>query len=349
MLCTMALMGGCKDNDHPTKSNPNDTIPKDTVPIDTVPVARFAKGADISWITEQERAGIKFYSQAGVQKDILDVLKDQGMNSIRLRVWVNPTDGWCNKADMLAKARRVKAAGMRMMLDFHYSDSWADPGKQPQPRAWVGKSVAAMKDSVYAHTVNVLQALLAEGIVPEWVQVGNETDNGMLWETGKASTNMANYAAFVQKGYEAVKATSPTSKVIVHVSNGYKNDLFRWNLDGLKANGAHWDVIGMSLYPSFSGITWQNANAQILANMTDMIARHGSEVMVVEVGMPFDQAQVCHDFLKDLIAKVKGIPGNKGLGVLYWEPQSYNRYKGYTLGAFTNNGRPTVALDAFKE
>jgi arabinogalactan endo-1,4-beta-galactosidase len=143
-----------------------------------------------------------------------------------------------------------------------------------------------------------------------------------------------------------VKAVDPSIKVIVHISNGWDNNLFRWIFDGLKNNGAQWDIIGMSLYPSTSN--WQTLNEQCLANMNDMVSRYNKDVMVVEVGMSWDQADACKSFLTDLITKVKSVPNNRGLGVLYWEPESYGTWQGYTLGAFDNSGKPTSALDAFK-
>jgi arabinogalactan endo-1,4-beta-galactosidase len=190
-----------------------------------------------------------------------------------------------------------------------------------------------------------MNALKTNGITPEWVQVGNETNNGMLWPDGKASTNMANFAQLVNSGYDAVKAVSSTSKVIVHISNGYDNSLFRWMFDGLTSNGAKWDIIGMSLYPSVAN--WGALNSQCLANMNDMVSRYNKDVMVVEVGMSWDQAAASKSFLDDLIAKTKSVSGNRGLGVFYWEPEAYNNWQGYTLGAFDNSGKPTVALNAF--
>lgn len=178
-----------------------------------------------------------------------------------------------------------------------------------------------------------------------YIQVGNETNDGMLWPEGKASVNMVNYAKFFIAGYNAVKAVSPSTKVMVHLSNGYDNALFRWNLDGLKANGAVWDVIGMSLYPSTAN--WSTLNSQCLTNMNDMVARFGSEVMVCEVGMSWDQPAACNSFITDLITKVKSVSSNKGVGVFYWEPEAYNNWQGYTLGAFDNSGKPTAALNAF--
>ena len=307
--------------------------------------AFFAKGADVSWLTQMESAGKKFYNNIGTETECMQLLKNAGVNSIRLRVWVNPAAGWCNSADVVVKAIRAKSLGMKILIDFHYSDDWADPGKQTKPAAWASQDIATLQTSIYNHTLSVMNALKTNGITPDWVQVGNETNDGMLWPQGKASANMAKYAKFFIAGYNAVKAASPTSKVMVHISNGYDNALFRWNLDGLKANGATWDIIGMSLYPSSAN--WSTLNNQCLTNMNDMVARYGSEVVVCEVGMSWDQEAACNAFITDLISKVKSIANNKGLGIFYWEPQAYNNWQGYTLGAFDNSGKPTVALNAF--
>ena len=318
----------------------------DPVPAPTpVPTSFFIKGADVSWLTQMENAGKKFYNSSGTETECMQLLKTADVNTIRLRVWVNPSAGWCNTADVVTKATRAKTLGMKILIDFHYSDSWADPGQQTKPAAWAAQDVATLQTSVYNHTVAVMNALKASGIAPEWVQVGNETNDGMLWPEGKASVNMANYAKFFIAGYNAVKAISPSSKVMVHISNGYDNALFRWNLDGLKANGAVWDVIGMSLYPSTAN--WSALNSQCLTNMNDMVTRYGSEIMICEVGMSWDQAASCNSFLTDLITKVKSLSNNKGIGVLYWEPQAYNNWQGYSLGAFDNAGKPTIALNAF--
>lgn len=304
----------------------------------------FAKGADISWVTQMESAGVKFYDKNGTPQDLFALMKSLGMNSIRLRVWVNPADGWCNTADLLDKAKRAKASGMKIMVDFHYSDSWADPGKQNKPAAWVSLDFAALITKVHDYTAEVLKTLKTNGITPDWVQVGNETNDGMLWEDGRASKSMANFAALIKAGYAAVKEVSSTSKVIVHISNGYDNALFRWMFDGLKANGVQWDIIGMSLYPSTSN--WADYDTKCLANINDMVARYSTPCMVVEVGMEAGAANTARDFLSDIIAKVNSVPNGNGLGVFYWEPEAYN-WQGYGLGAFDNNGKPTVALNAF--
>lgn len=330
LLWTVVFSGSCK-SDKPAPPPPS--------------TFNFAKGADIGWLTEMEAAGRKFYNASGTEQECISLLKSLGMNSIRLRVWVNPSGGWNNAADVLAKAIRAKNAGMRIMIDFHYSDTWADPGQQAIPAAWAAQSLAELQVSVYNHTFSVLTSLKNNGIIPEWVQVGNETNNGMLWPTGKASTNMSNFAALVKQGCSAVRAVDPSIKVILHLSNGYDNNLYRWIFDGMISNSVSWDIIGMSLYPEPGN--WSVLNDQCLSNINDMISRYGRQVMITEVGMSWDQPAACKSFLTDLITKARSVSGNKVLGVFYWEPQSYNNWQGYTKGAFDNSGKPTIALNAF--
>lgn len=322
-----------------SKSTPQTTDMPPATPL-------FAKGADVSWVSEMEASGLSFYNNNGEQQNLFTILKNLGMNTVRLRVWVNPISKWNSLADVVEKALRAKDAGMEVLIDFHYSDTWADPGQQAIPAAWVNQDLATLKTSVYNHTTQVLNALKAVGVTPAWVQVGNEVNNGMLWPLGKASENMAAFAQLVNEGYAAVKAIFPKAKVIVHLSNGWDNEMYRWLFDGLKNNHVKWDVIGMSLYPAPDN--WMAFNRRCLANMEDMAARYETEVMVVETGMSWDAPEAANAFLADIIQKTKSVPGNKGIGVLYWEPEAYNNWKGYTLGAFDNSGKPTKALFAFK-
>ena len=311
----------------------------------------FIKGADISWVTQMEASGRKFYDQSGKETECFSLIKSLGINTIRLRVWVDPKDGWNGKADVLAKAKRAKALNMKLLINFHYSDSWADPGKQFKPKAWENKNFQELRAAVAAHTTEILQELKNNNITPEWVQVGNETNDGMLWPDGKASlnnnANMANFALLFSAGYQASKAVFPDTKVMVHLSNGWNNGLYRWMLDGLKNNGATFDIVAMSLYPTAA--TWRTINTQCLTNAYDVIQRYNTPVMVVEVGMPWDQAEICNQFITDLMGKMKSIPNGRGMGVMYWEPQCYNKWEGYTLGAFDNSGKPTVAMKAFED
>lgn len=306
----------------------------------TRPLQAQVKGADVSWVTQMEASGYVWYNSSGVKQDVFTILKGLGFNAIRLRVWVNPSGGWCGKTDVVNKAKRAKAAGFDVMLDFHYSDSWADPGKQTKPAAWSSiTDISQLCTQVYNHTLDVCNAVKSAGVTPKWVQVGNETNNGMLWPEGKASTNMRNFAWLVNSGNDAVKAVFPSAIVIVHLSNGYDNSLYRWLFDGLKANNARYDCIGMSLYPSPSD--WSTKNTQCLNNMKDMKSHYGKKVMICEVGMSWDQPTACANFLKDIIAKARSVGA---LGVFYWEPEAYN-WQGYTLGAWDwNTKRPTAAL-----
>lgn len=339
LILSLLIISACK------KSSETGSI--NNPPIDTTTNNTFlAKGADISWITQMESQGIKFYNKTGVLQDLYQVLKTEGINSIRLRVWVNPVDNYNNTADVVAKAIRAKQLGMKILIDFHYSDTWADPAHQTKPAAWAAYDIATLQTSVYNHTQTLLDALKYYSITPDWVQVGNETNDGMLWPEGRASVNMQNFALLVNAGYNAVKAVDSSIKVIVHISNGYDNTLFRWMFDGLKNNGAQWDIIGMSLYPTAAN--WSALNTQCLANMNDMVSRYNKEVMVCEVGMSWTDSTICNSFITDIIAKTKSVNGGYGLGVFYWEPESYDNWQGYTLGAFDNSGKPTMALDAFK-
>ena len=331
---------GCNKNDTTTTNPPNDTtILKPILP-------GFAKGADISWLTQMEASNYAFYDSTGAKKDCMQLLKSLGINSIRLRAWVNPTDGWFNTTDLVTKAIRAKQSGLKIMIDFHFSDVWADPGHQTKPIAWANLDSATLNNVVYNYTLQVMDTLKANGINPQWVQIGNETNDGMLWENGRASTNMHQFATLINAGYQAVKSVNDSAKVIVHISNGFDNNLFRWVFDGLTANSVQFDVIGMSLYPSPSN--WQTLDEQCLANMTDMVSRYGKAVMISEIGMDVTAPSACRAFIADLIKKTNSLPDGKGLGVFYWEPESYN-WQGYTLGAFDNNGKPTAALYGFSD
>ncbi|MET0357305.1 MAG: glycosyl hydrolase 53 family protein [Cellvibrio sp.] len=311
--------------------------------------AAVVKGADVSWTSEIEGYGHKYYNRSGVQKDIFAIMKEQGMTAARIRVWVNPAQGWYNGTqDVVAKAKRAKAAGLSVMIDFHYSDTWADPANQTKPAAWSSYTLQQLMDAVYNSTRYTLQALKDGGVTPTWVQVGNETSNGMLWGDGKASTNMKNYAWLTNSGYDAVKSIFSSAKVIVHVANCYKNADNRWLFDGLKANGGKFDVLGFSNYPTnVSGSSWQTINASCLTNLNDMVSRYGKEVMVTEIGVPWDNSSA-YTIVKDMVTKVGQVSNGKGIGIFYWEPEARPGWYGYSMGAMDASGKATAAWDAFK-
>jgi arabinogalactan endo-1,4-beta-galactosidase len=302
----------------------------------------FAYGSDVSWVTQMTASGYNFYNNSGVEQSLYTILAGKGINAIRLRVWVNPSGGWCNTTDVVNKALAAKAAGMNILIDFHYSDTWADAGDQTKPAAWASLTFDQLMTEVYNYTEGVLTTLKNNGITPTWVQVGNETNNGMLWPTGEASDSMENYAWLVNCGYNATKAIFPNCKVIVHLANGYDVTDFEWLFDGLKEYGASWDIIGMSLYPTASNYT--TLDAECLTNMQTMISRYGKQVMICEVGFAENDPTDAEAFLKDIISKAQSAGA---LGVFYWEPEAYNSWQGYGLGAFGSNGEPTAAMNAF--
>ena len=312
--------------------------------------AGFAKGADVSWLTEMEKAGKKFYDTNGSERDCMTLLRGLGVNSIRLRVWVDPTDGWCNKQDVLAKALRAKSLGERVMIDFHYSDSWADPGKQDIPASWDGfeGDLTKMKAAVAGHTKDVLGCLKQNGVDVAWVQIGNESNTGILWPlarvSGRELKNIGNYAALNNAGYDAAKSVFPNAQCIIHLDRGNDLDHYTWLFDGLKAHGAKWDVIGMSLYPEDSD--WQQLTDNCLDNISTLASRYNTKVMVCEIGMPWDSRNA-EAVMKKMTDGCKAKP--ECLGVFYWEPECYAGWKGYTKGVFDSTGKPTAALNAFKE
>jgi arabinogalactan endo-1,4-beta-galactosidase len=343
-LILISLNSGCK------AENPIINPPVTTTTDTTV----FAKGADISWLPQMEATGYVFYNDNGVAEDCFKILKDHGINSIRLRTWVNPSNdrasGHCSKEETVALAVRAKQWGMRVMIDFHYSDSWADPSKQVKPKAWEGLTFDQLQQALYDYTFDVMMALKTAGVTPAWVQVGNETPGGMVLPEG-STNNWPQLAKLINKGYDAIKTVSPTSKVILHVDQGNNNGRFRWWFDAAKANGAKYDVIGMSYYPYWLSDTHPDYTLSIndlAANLKDMASRYGKEVMVVEVGGEDTKVQNTYDMLVAVQQKVKAVPNNKGLGVFYWEPEGARSWSHYALSCWGSDGKPTSALDAFK-
>ncbi len=321
-------------------------------PSPTPTPTAFAKGADVGWLPQMEATGYHFYDADGTEKDCLQLLKDRGMNTIRLRVWVNPsndkTNGHCSKAETVAMAVRAKNMGMRIMIDFHYSDSWADPAKQNKPAAWANHTFAELLNDVYDHTLDVLTALKTAGVTPEWVQIGNEIPGGMLWPEG-STNNYSQLAQLLNKGYDATKAVNTAIKVIVHVDEGNNNAKFRWFFDNATTYQVKYDVIGLSYYPFWINSDYTATINNLSANLNDMVSRYNKEVMVVEVGGDFTLVQNTHDMLVAVINAVKNVPNNKGLGVIYWEPEGEKTWSGYQLNCWQSNGKPSPALDAFKE
>lgn len=318
----------------------------------------FVKGADVGFLTRQEQQGIVFRDRNGHERDCLELLRtDYQMSAIRMRVWVNPRGGSCDKHELLAMARRVKALGMDLMVDFHYADSWADPAKQPIPAAWQGHSYRRMKRDLREHTIDVLSLLKANGIEPRWVQVGNETANGLLWPMGHIKQHPKHYAGFIRAGYEAVKEVFPRAQVIVHLDRGHKQSLYDWNLDIVRRYGGRWDMVGMSLYPYWARqdhpeLDPDSIITDCMSNIRHVAAKYGCDVIIVETGYEVDEArpEVMEEGRRQLsrvVSEARTRTDGHCRGVFYWEPQCLPG--GYRLGAFGSDARPTAIMEGFIE
>jgi arabinogalactan endo-1,4-beta-galactosidase len=309
-----------------------------------------AKGADISWMTEMEDQGYTWKDNDGNTKELLPLLKEYDIDAVRLRVWVNPensnANGWCDIDDMVVKAEKAHANNQDILISIHYSDWWADPGQQTKPEAWTNYSLSQLETAVANHTTAILNALDAKGIAPKWIQIGNETNDGMLWTTGKASTGgFANYAKFLNAGANAVKTFNSSIKTILHISNGYDNSFFRWSIDSLISNGFQqnqFDIIGMSLYPDENN--WKTYVDATFNNMIDLKSRYNKDVMLVEIGFSNSRPDITYQYITYMIEKTKQA---EGLGVFYWEPIARSPFVNYSKGAWDADGSPSVAMDAF--
>lgn len=337
------------------------------------PGQTFWLGADISWATGMEKRGEQLFGFEGDEPvECSALMKQLGLNALRFRVWVDPRGGECDKSDLLEKCRRAKAQGMAVMVDFHYSDYWADPQHQPVPKAWKGHSYEQMKEDLRAHTVEVLQLLKDNGIEPEWVQIGNETTHGLLWEykpgrgeMGSTEREFADtvghidfapeqYAGFIKAGHEAAKSVFPDVKTIVHLDDGWNFAVYEKNLGVLEQYGVPYDMVGMSLYPYWAREKGRNdadgVISDCITNIRKVYERWGKETIIVETGFEVDESDpaVLEEGRRQLARIIREARATGHChGVFYWEPEC--RPGRYRLGAFGSDGRPTAIMRAFTD
>lgn len=312
----------------------------------------FWLGGDISGTTADEARGHFTMNRDSVRVETTQLMKDYGMNATRLRVWVDPKDGFCSPEDVLKMAKRSRALGMPVMVDFHYSDWWADPGKQNPPKAWLGMNLEQTEKALADHTRSTLQLLKDNGIDVKWVQVGNETTHGFLWPMGKFEENPEQYASLTKAGVKAVREVYPEAQVIIHLDNGFDQKLYDTVFDSLKANGVEWDVIGMSVYPYWAMEGGQEESeimtlVDSIANIRHLKKKYGTDVMIVETGVDARNPEPGRQFIAALIKAAKELTDGACTGVFYWAPEC-DAEAAYRLGAFSH-GMPTVIMDAFKE
>jgi arabinogalactan endo-1,4-beta-galactosidase len=290
----------------------------------------FILGADISWIPEDEAAGAQYFDR-GVRKDIFEILKQYDFNFVRLRIFVNPRNGYsrnagfCDLEHTKAMAKRIQQANMGFLLDFHYSDTWADPEHQDKPIAWRAMSVDELEKAVADHTREVLLALKAQGTMPQMVQIGNEITHGMLWpegrvwsqipsgnpETDARTANLGpgigsydNLARFVKAGIAAAKEVDPSVKIVLHNHLARNTPrMVEW-MDELLKRDVNFDIIGMSAYAQGKDGDWKNTFEELARRYPN------HKQMIVEYSA---QKQYVNDL-------VFNTPGELGLGTFIWEP-----------------------------
>lgn len=270
-------------------------------------------GADISFLPQLEARGMKF-SDRGVQKDVMDILKDHGFNYIRLRLFVDPANdsgyspgkGFCDLPHTLEMAKRIKKAGMKFLLDFHYSDTWADPGKQFKPKAWKNLDFKDLAKKVYDYTTKVLLALKAQGTLPDMVQTGNEINHGILWPDGNIQ-HLDSLSILLNTGMAAVKKVNPSIITLLHVALGGQNAESEFFIDNMINRGVSFDAIGESYYPK-----WHGTLEDLETNLNLLHKKYNKPVIVAE-----------YSHLKKEVNKMAfSIPGNKMEGTFIWEPLS---------------------------
>ena len=333
---------------------------------------KFLKGVDISSLPEHIDGGEKFYTADGRCVDAFELLKENRINSVRLRIWNDPSQfeeakGYCSLKHTIEMAKKIRANEMHFMLDFHYSDYWADPGQQRKPHAWENLSYDELKEAVYSYTKEVLDALEAQDCLPDIVQVGNEIRSGMLFPDG-AVPNYENLAGLINAGIRAIRDKSPDISVMIHLDQGGRFfDLKEW-FDAVFAAGMEpIDAIGISYY-SF----WHGTFMDLKSSMEHLIERYRVPVYVVETAHPWRHCRNEH-ISEDLMATA-GLPageeqqkkslslvmqiasmasGDLPTGVYYWEPlcipgKSYGSWD-ENMGMLDEHGKALCSFEAYRD
>jgi arabinogalactan endo-1,4-beta-galactosidase len=279
---------------------------------------QFIIGADISGVQAAEDRGVQ-YSDKSVQKDILTILKDHGFNYIRLRVFVDPTTatprdrpysmkGYCDLPHTIAMAKRVKSMGMGLLIDFHYSDSWADPGKQFTPSAWAELSFDDLVSKMHDWTKDAIAQMRAAGVQPDIVQVGNEISPGLMTDRGGSSRDWTKLGRLLKAGIAGVKEVDPKIQVMLHIDKGGNNEATRRWVDAALEQGVKFDILGESCYTR-----WQGTPSGWKSNFDDLVMRYPDLLFaIVELGSE----------TKESLEIMRSLPNHKGLGTVIWEPTS---------------------------
>ena len=314
---------------------------------------KFVKGMDLSTLLELERCDARYYDK-GQERDILAIMKDYDVDTIRLRLWNDPKSesgewygaGNNDLSETIAIGKKVTEAGFGVLLNFHYSDFWADPGKQIKPKAWKDFGMEELEKAVYDFTKESLEKILDEGVNVTMIQVGNELSNGLLWPEGRVP-NYDNIYRLVSAGLKACREIDSKIPLMIHLDNGGNNALYREWFDNFTQRGGDFDYIGLSYYPF-----WHGSLDMLEYNMNDIAERYGKDLIVAEVSMGFTMEsyqqyeklsdeerkgyatkpslvekidypmtiQGQKDFTEDFLNRVGKVTGNHGKGFFWWEP-----------------------------
>jgi arabinogalactan endo-1,4-beta-galactosidase len=296
------------------------------------------RGGDVSSLYRSELDGGVYYNSSGAAQNADAQLSSAGMNYVRLRVWVNPEDGFDDEAQLLAMAKQAAGYGQKVLLDFHYSDTWADPGHQTVPAAWASDSFSALEAQVEAYSKQVVAALVAQGTPPAMVQVGNEINGGMLWPTGSTS-DFAQLAGLLKAGIAGVRAADPFAKIVLHLAGSSSESALASWYSTAEADGVRFDIIGLSYYDY-----WDGRLDVLQTDLDDLAAQFHKPVFLAETAYPFTLASndptAALSFstaseldpgypatpagqaanFRDVLSIVQAVPGGLGLGAFYWEP-----------------------------
>ena len=300
--------------------------------------ATFYKGADVGWLPQMEASGYKFYTDQGVEADCLVILKSFGINAIRLRTWVNPStdpvNGHCSQSETIAMAVRCKNAGLPVLVDFHFGDTWNDVGHQNPPAAWASYDYSQMQNAVYNYVYKFMEAMKYDGVTPGWVQAGNEINSGLLHPIGTVSSG-AQMTGLINAAHDMVKEVFPSTPVIVHLAQPQNGSSITTMLNAFTSNGGKWDILGFSSYGAASLAT------SLATDMINFGEQYGKPVMQAEVGGASNNPSGTATAVTDYIQTLRN---HGALGCFYWEPEVYSPFDTYGSGAWNTNGEPIAQI-----
>lgn len=335
--------------------------------------ARKAYGVDMGWLSQLESRGIRWVDGNQQEVDPIRMVKEMGADSVRFRIFVNPPKdaywkkdgetvcmlGFCDAASVLEVSKRVRDEGMRLMLDFHYSDYFADPQHQDIPEEWRQDSPEQLTERVYQHTKDVMSLFVQNDVIPEWVQVGNEINPGLLLPAGSRAEHPEQMIAFLNAGYDAVKECCPDCQVITHISCVNFREACDPFLDTFFQYGGKTDILGFSYYPYWYDRIVEEQEKKPEALFYNPLIYYAEvykkPVMICEVGGLETDEEGTYQLLINTMEAVKQVPDHMGLGVFYWEPEVGSALlpDKYPLGAAIALDEKTVrftkALTAYKE